>query len=175
MILLAHPVWADETVKIGFLGPTTGPFAGVGREAGQVLNLMTSDISGRGGLLGRKVEMVFASEGEDDRTAASAARQLVQQGVVAVIGPHTSDRTQAVQRIFRDAGILQISYGSTAVPLTEKGFPYFFRTCPRDDEQAKAFVRVLRKLNFERSLCCTIKAFTEKVWPKPSRISFMPG
>lgn len=150
MILLAHPVWADETVKIGFLGPTTGPFAGVGREAGQVLNLMTSDINGRGGLLGRKVEMVFASEGEDDRTAASAARQLVQQGVVAVIGPHTSDRTQAVQRIFRDAGILQISYGSTAVPLTEKGFPYFFRTCPRDDEQAKAFVRVLRKPNFKK-------------------------
>ena len=150
MILLAHPVWADETVKIGFLGPTTGPFAGVGREAGQVLNLMTSDINGRGSLLGRKVEMVFASEGEDDRTAASAAQQLIQQGVVAVIGPHTSDRTQAVQSIFHEAGILQISYGATAVPLTEKGFPYFFRTCPRDDEQAKAFVRVLRKLNFKK-------------------------
>lgn len=150
LILFAFPARAAQTVKIGFLGPLTGCFANVGTESKQVLTILASDINGGGGLLGRKVELVFEHEGDKVQAAQEAAKRLIRQGVVAVIGPHTSDMTEAVQDILNDGGIIQLSYGSTAVSLTEKGLPRFFRTCPRDDEQAKAFVRILRKLNFRR-------------------------
>jgi ABC-type branched-subunit amino acid transport system substrate-binding protein len=42
--------------------------------------------------------------------------------------------------------IMQIAYGATAVPLTERGLGHFFRICPRDDNQAKAAVRVMQKM-----------------------------
>lgn len=150
LIWLVHPAWAAQPVKIGFLGPTAGLFGNVGNEAKQVLTLLTADINDRGGLLGQKVEMVFENEGGNAQTVAEAAKRLVQQGVVAVIGPHMSDMSASAQGIFHDAKIIHISYGSTAVSLTEKGFPYFFRTCPRDDEQAKVFVRIIRKLNIKK-------------------------
>jgi len=150
LIFFAHPGWAAEPVRIGFLGPMTGYFSNIGEESKQILMLLTSDINVQGGLLGRKVELVFEDEGDNPQMAAAAAKRLVQQGAAAVIGPFTSGHTESVQGIFNDGKIIQISYGATAVSLTEKGFPYFFRTCPRDDEQAKAFVRIIRKINVKK-------------------------
>ena len=145
-ILSVLPVAAAEPVKIGFIGPLTGSFANVGIQSRQILSLLAQDINNRGGLLNSKVKMIF----ENEQDSAAAATRLVQQKVVAVIGPHTSDNTRSVQKIFNDAKIIHISYGSTAVSLTQQGFPYFFRTCPRDDEQAKAFVQIIRRLNFKK-------------------------
>ncbi len=150
LIFFACPAWAAQPVKIGFLGPLTDRFANVGTESRQVLTILTADINGGGGLLGQKVELVFEHEGDNIQAAQEAAKRLMRQGVVAVIGPHTSGMTEAVQDVLNDGGVIQISYGSTAVSLTQKGLPYFFRTCSRDEEQAKAFVRILRKLNFKK-------------------------
>ncbi len=150
LICIAWPLQAAQPVRIGFLGPLTGPYENEGAQAREVLLLLASDLNDRGGLLGKKVEIIFEHEGDNPQAAAAAAKKLLEQKAVAVIGPQTSDAAKAVQEIFHAAGILQISYGATAVSLTQKGFPYFFRTCPRDDEQARAFVRILRKLNFKK-------------------------
>lgn len=141
------PIAAAEPVKIGFIGPLTGAYSDVGIQSRQVLNLLAQDINSRAGLLGQKLEIIFENE-EDD--APAAATRLISQKVIAVIGGHTSDKTSAVQDILHAAKVIQISYGASAVSLTEKGLPFFFRTCPRDDEQAKAFVRIIRKLNFKK-------------------------
>lgn len=147
LLFITRPGWAAEpAVRIGFLGPMTGYYSSIGKEARDVLTLLISDINNQGGLLGRKVELVFEDEGDNLQSTAAAGAKLVMQGVVAAIGPSMSDATDAVQGIFNDSGIVHISYGATAISLTEKRLPYFFRTCPRDDEQAKAFVRIIRKM-----------------------------
>jgi len=150
VLFLAQTAFAEQTVKIGFLGPLTGRFASVGIQSRQVLELLASDINQRNALTPYKVEIIAAHEGNNEKEAREAAARLVARGVFAVIGPHLSDQTKAVQGIFHEAAVIQISYGSTAVSLTRKGLPYFFRTCPPDDEQAKAFVRIVRLLNFKR-------------------------
>jgi len=81
----------------------------------------------------------------------AAGKNLVQQGVVAVIGSYASDMTEALQGILNEATVIQISYGSTAVHLTEKGLKYFFRTCPRDDEQARAAKKVMQKMKIKKA------------------------
>jgi len=147
-------VWgcAKETgpIKIGLMGPMTGPWASEGQEMKQVVDLLAEDLNAKGGVLGRKVEVVSEDDGGDPKTAALAAQKLVTQKVVAVIGTYGSSITEAGQNIYNEAKIPQIANGSTAIRLTEKGLKYFFRTCPRDDEQAKVAAQYIQSMGYKK-------------------------
>ena len=142
---LAGMAQAQDTVKIGLMAPLTGSFASEGAEMKQVLELLAADLNAKGGLLGKKVELIVDDDGSDARTAALAAQRLTTKGVVAVIGTYGSSVTEASQNIFNEARIIQVANGSTAIRLSEKNFKYFFRTCPRDDEQGKVAVDAIVK------------------------------
>jgi branched-chain amino acid transport system substrate-binding protein len=137
-------------IKIGLMGPMTGPWASEGQEMKQVVDLLAEDVNATGGVLGRKVEVVSEDDGGDPKTAALAAQKLVTQKVVAVIGTYGSSITEATQNIFNEAKIPQIANGSTAIRLTEKGLKYFFRTCPRDDEQAKVAANYIQSMGYKK-------------------------
>jgi len=147
-------VWgcAKETgpIKIGLMGPMTGPWASEGQEMKQVVDLLAEQVNAKGGVLGRKVEVVSEDDGGDPKTAALAAQKLVTQKVVAVVGTYGSSVTEATQNIYNEAKIPQIANGSTAIRLTEKGLKYFFRTCPRDDEQAKVGANYIQSMGYKK-------------------------
>lgn len=145
LFLMAGTAQAADTVKIGLMGPMTGSWAAEGQEMKQVLDLLAEEINAKGGVLGKKVEIISEDDGGDPRTAALAATRLTTQGVVGVIGTYGSAVTEATQNIYSEAKIIQIANGSTAVRLSEKGLKYFFRTCPRDDEQAKVGAQAIVK------------------------------
>jgi branched-chain amino acid transport system substrate-binding protein len=144
-LALAGPALAADTVKIGMIAPLTGSWASEGQEMKRNGELLAAELNARGGLLGKQVELVVEDDGGDPRTASLAAQRLTTRGVVAVIGTYGSAVTEATQSIFDEAGIIQIANGSTAVRLTEKGLKYFFRTCPRDDEQGRVGAAVIQK------------------------------
>ena len=150
ILFFAHPVGAVEPIKLGFIGPLTGDFMTAGVEAKQVVELLAKNTNNRGGILGKKVELFYEDDEGNPQVAEAAAKRLVQRGVIAVIGSYTSTATEAVQQVLDTGKIIQITYGSTAVPLTERGLAYFFRICPRDDNQAKAAVRVMQKMKMKR-------------------------
>ncbi|MDD5170175.1 MAG: branched-chain amino acid ABC transporter substrate-binding protein, partial [Syntrophales bacterium] len=56
----------------------------------------------------------------------------------------------ASQNIYNEARVIQVANGSTAVRLTEKGLKYFFRTCPRDDEQGRVLAQAVGRLKVKR-------------------------
>jgi len=138
-----------DTIKIGLMGPMTGPWASEGQEMKQVLDLLAADLNAKGGVLGKKVEVIADDDGGDPRTAALAAQRLATQGIVAVIGTYGSSVTEATQNIYNESKIIQIANGSTAIRLSEKGLKYFFRTCPRDDEQGRVAVQAIGKLGYK--------------------------
>lgn len=141
---------AAEPIKIGLMGPLTGSWASEGAEMKQVCDLLAEEINAKGGVLGKKIEVITEDDGGDPRTAALAAQRLSTRGVIAVIGTYGSAVTEATQNIYDEAKIIQIANGSTAIRLTEKGLKYFFRTCPRDDEQAKVAVQAIQKLGTKK-------------------------
>lgn len=116
----------------------------------QVLDLLAEELNAKGGLNGQKVEVVSEDDGGDPRTAALAAQRLATRGIVAVIGTYGSAVTEATQNIYDEAKIIQIANGSTAIRLTEKGLNFFFRTCPRDDEQAKVAAQAIEKMGAKK-------------------------
>jgi len=150
LILSASPAPAFETVRIGLLGPMTGSWSDEGLQARQVVELLVRDLNEKGGILGKPVELIDADTAGTPKATHAAAREMASLGVAAVVGPYGSDAAEAVQGIFNEAKILQIANGATAVSLSEKGFRYFFRTCPRDDEQGRVAASVVRRFKFKR-------------------------
>ena len=149
-VCMTGTVRASDTIKIGMIAPLTGAWASEGQEMKRNGELLAAELNGRGGLLGKQVELVIEDDGGDPRTASLAAQRLTSRGVVAVIGTYGSAVTEATQTIFDEEGILQIANGSTAVRLTEKGLKNFFRTCPRDDEQGRVAAAVIQKSGAKR-------------------------
>lgn len=141
---------AAETVKIGLMAPMTGSWASEGQEMKRIVELLAQDLNDKGGVLGRKVEVLVEDDGGDPRTASLAAQRLATREVAAVIGTYGSSVTEASQTILDEAQIIQVANGSTAVRLTEKKLGYFFRTCPRDDEQGRVAVGTLKKMGFRK-------------------------
>jgi branched-chain amino acid transport system substrate-binding protein len=148
---LAGHALAEDTIKIGVMGPMTGSWASEGQEMKQVVELLAEDLNARGGVLGKKVTIISEDDGGDPRTAALAAQRLATQGIVAVIGTYGSSVTEATQNIYDESKIIQIANGSTAIRLTEKGLKNFFRTCPRDDEQGLVAAQTIEKLGFKKA------------------------
>ena len=144
-LIVSPAAGAEDSVKIGLMAPLTGPWASEGQEMKRNVELLAEQLNATGGLLGKKVEVVTEDDGGDPRTASLAAQRLTTKGVVAVIGTYGSAVTEATQTIFDEASIIQVANGSTAVRLTEKGLKYFFRTCPRDDEQGRIGAAVVEK------------------------------
>ena len=149
LMMTGVAVAADDTIKIGLMGPMTGSWASEGQEMKQVVDLLADEINKSGGLLGKQIKIISEDDGGDPRTAALAAQKLSSQGVIAVVGTYGSSVTEATQNIYNESGIVQIANGSTAIRLSEKGLKSFFRTCPRDDEQGRVAAQTIQKLGFK--------------------------
>ena len=150
LCFLTYTAYAADTIKIGLMASMTGPLASEGHDAKMTVQLLADDVNRQGGIGGKQVTLIVEDDGGDPRTAALAANRLASEGVVAVIGTYASSVTEPAQNIFDEAGIVQISNGSTAIRLTEKGLKMFFRTCPRDDEQAKVAAATMMKMGYKR-------------------------
>ncbi|SDF18351.1 branched-chain amino acid ABC transporter substrate-binding protein [Desulfovibrio legallii] len=145
LTLLLPAVALAADVKIGLMCPLTGKWASEGQDMKNIVSLLADEVNAKGGVKGRKIDLVVEDDAGDPRTAALAAQKLASSGVTAVIGTYGSAVTEASQSILDEAGLVQIGTGSTSVRLTEKGLPLFFRTCPRDDAQGRSAAAAIVK------------------------------
>lgn len=130
--------------------PLTGAWASEGEDMKQIVELLAAETNKAGGINGQAVEIVVEDDGGDPRQAALAAQRLTTSDVVAVIGTYGSSVTEASQNIYDEAEIIQIATGSTSIRLTEKNLSYFFRTCPRDDEQGIVAAKTIETMKFNK-------------------------
>ena len=62
LCLMLGSAHAAETVKIGLMGPMTGSWASEGQEMKQVLDLLAEELNAKGGIGGKKVEVVIVND-----------------------------------------------------------------------------------------------------------------
>jgi len=131
-----------ETIKIGLQAPLTGDFAAEGQWARQCVEVARDLINQKGGVLGKKIEIVVEDDGSNPKDSALAAQKLISQGLKEVIGTYGSSVNAPAADLYDANKVVSVGYGSTAVLLTmEKERPYFFRTCGRDDTQSEFFAK----------------------------------
>jgi branched-chain amino acid transport system substrate-binding protein len=142
---------ATETVKIGVHTSLTGGLADYGFAAAEALKIAAVDFSGfEVDGVTYDIELIIKDDKGEPAEAPVVAQQLVDEGVVAVIGTLTSGAANAALPIYQAAGIPMISGSATAPDLTEQGFENFFRTCLRDDVQGAALGEWALELGAEK-------------------------
>ena len=141
-----------ETIKIGVAGPHSGDLASYGLPSVKAAELVVKEVNEKGGVLGRKVELLIEDDVCKPELATNTATKLVSQGVHAVLGHICSGATKAALGIYKDSKIVTMSPSATNPPLTQSGeYPNFFRTIAADDAQAQLEVDfVLDTLNFNK-------------------------
>ncbi|MDQ7031395.1 MAG: branched-chain amino acid ABC transporter substrate-binding protein [Desulfonauticus sp.] len=150
--LVAGSVFAQDTLKIGVAGPYSGDLASYGIPTANAVKLVAKKINAKGGVLGKKVEVIAVDDQCKPELATNVATKLVSEGVVGVIGHICSGATKAALPIYKDARLVVISSASTNPALTESGeYPNFFRTIAPDDAQARLDVDfVLNRLHAKK-------------------------
>lgn len=121
--------------KIGVVGPMSGGMGQLGRSVRQAVEAQAGEWNEKGGLLGRRIELVVEDDRDEPKEAVAAAERLVRAGVWGVIGHLTSASSLPASAVYHAAGIPQITPSSTDPRLTEQRFSNLFRTCGRDDRQ----------------------------------------
>ncbi len=136
------PTAQSNTIKIGLQAPLTGSFAAEGQWAQQSVGIAAQLINDKGGVLGKKVEIVVVDDASNPKDSALAAQKLISQGLKEVIGSYGSSVTAPAADLYDANKVVSVGYGCTAVRLTmDKQRPYFFRTAGRDDTQSEFFAK----------------------------------
>ncbi|MEG2184861.1 MAG: ABC transporter substrate-binding protein [Cloacibacillus sp.] len=141
-LFFALPAVAADTIKIGEIATVTGDFAAYGVAEVEAVKMAVKEINAKGGVLGKKLEVVMYDCRTRNEDMVSAARRLVQQDkVVAAIGPSGSGLCIAASPIFNQGKVSHIGTLPTnpKVTVDEKGKvkPYNFRICFLDPYQGK--------------------------------------
>lgn len=133
---------AKAGIKIGTLSPVTGQYAADGND---IKNGVLAAVEVMGPEMGALGPVSVQSEDTacDPRQAVAAANKLINEKVTAVIGAYCSSATIPASEPLIAAKIFMITPASTNEKVTERGMPYMFRTCGRDDDQSKAAVKFM--------------------------------
>ncbi|MFN2357914.1 MAG: branched-chain amino acid ABC transporter substrate-binding protein [Desulfotignum sp.] len=137
MIVFAAPGFAADTVKVANVGALSGDLAPYGISALRGVELAVEDINAKGGILGKKIELLMGDDVCKPEIAVNVAMKLVSEGAQMIVGHVCSGATIAANKIYKDANMILISGSATNDDLTLTGeHPNFFRTIANDGAQA---------------------------------------
>jgi branched-chain amino acid transport system substrate-binding protein len=128
-----------QDIPIAVVGPITGSNAASGEQMMRAAKMAAADINAKGGVLGRKLDLILADDACDPNQAVAAANEVVGKRVAFVAGHYCSSASIAASAVYNEAGVLQMTPASTNPALTDdaakKGWNNVFRSCGRDDVQ----------------------------------------
>ena len=139
------PASAQQPIRIGI--PTAIQLE-VGRDTQNAAKMAADEINAKGGLLGRKLEIVVADETENPEQGIAAIKKLTADDKVDVlIGGYTSGVTLAQLPHISRAKTIYIGVGAASPAITQKvkadydNYKYIFRAFPINAaHQARALV-----------------------------------
>jgi branched-chain amino acid transport system substrate-binding protein len=127
----------EQVVKIGHVGPISGPIAHLGKDNENGARMAIDELNAKGVTIGgKKVKFQLLAEDDaaDPKQGTAAAQKLVDAKVNGVIGHLNSGTTIPASKIYHDAGIPQISPSATNPKYTQQGFKTAFRVVANDGQ-----------------------------------------
>src|SRR5207245_628592 len=137
--------------KIGVTQPLSGSVAASGNYVRMGAEIARDWINARGGVLGRKVELLIEDNKSDPKEAASAAEKLiVRDKVPAIMGAWGSSMTLAAMLKLEEYGVPMVVETSSAASITKRGNPWIFRISPLSEMEALGLEQYVDKLGVKR-------------------------
>ncbi|WP_022666678.1 branched-chain amino acid ABC transporter substrate-binding protein [Desulfospira joergensenii] len=135
-----------KTLKIGSMSPLTGPYASDGTDIKNGVLTAIDVFMEQGGIPGYdKIQLFPQDTACDPRQAVASANKLINLEVAGVIGAYCSSSTIPSSDVLDEEDIIMITPASTNEKVTDRGLPYMFRMCGRDDDQAPAAAKFMKE------------------------------
>jgi branched-chain amino acid transport system substrate-binding protein len=133
------PVVAGNTIKIGLVGPFSGPSADFGVPMLNGVKQAVDEINAVGGYLGRPIQLVVKDDQANPDVGLKVSQELLKENVIATIGFCNTGVAAKSLEVFQTNKLPLIITCATGTPLTAK-YPgpesYIFRTSAKDAIQA---------------------------------------
>jgi len=143
---LVAPAVAEDTIKIGFPMPLSGPASVYGVPVTKGAEMAVQEINAKGGVLGRKLELLERDSKASADEAVRLARELIiKNNVDFLVGTLTSAEAPAVSTIAKENQIVFIAPTSKTIQLTSPAnlHPYVFRFASNTDIDGRSGASII--------------------------------
>src|SRR5437773_346055 len=144
---------AQKPIKVGMPMPLSGPPALVGEPASKGAQMYVEEINAKGGVLGRKLELLVRDSKADANEAVRQARELIlKDNVEFLVGTLTSAEGPAVSVVAKENKIVFIAPIPKTDQLTapDKLHPYIFRVASNTTIEGRSAAEIIAKWPVKR-------------------------
>jgi branched-chain amino acid transport system substrate-binding protein len=140
----SKPAASTQPIRIGMSMPLTGPTAYLGESAQKAVQMGMDDWNAKGGINGRKFELVTGDNAGQPQQGVTVSRKLIDVDKVSVVlGQLNSSVTLAAMPVFLEKQIPSIAYVDTNRKIYDGmgvgGNPWVFRINADDSMMADSF------------------------------------
>jgi len=149
-LVLAMPLAASaqKPIKVGVPLPLSGPPALFGEPASKGAMMFVEELNAKGGVLGRKIELIVRDSKADANEAVRVARELIlKDNVDFLMGTLTSAEGPAVSVVAKENKIVFIAPIPKTDQLTapDKLHPYVFRVAANTTMEGRSAAEIVAK------------------------------
>ncbi|WP_264778443.1 ABC transporter substrate-binding protein [Deinococcus aetherius] len=148
-LLGAAQAQGGGTIKIGAITSVTGRFAEFGKMQLAGFKVGVEEVNRKGGILGRKVELVIEDNASDVNKGLAAAERLVNAGVPLVINEYSSSLVKAQAQYLARQKVPVLVVTSSGDDITKPGNDYVFRLNQPATEYARVILNIFRDNKFK--------------------------
>ncbi len=139
---------AQKSIKVGMPMPLSGPAALFGDPASKGAQMFVEEINAKGGVLGRKFELIVRDSKADANEAVRVAREMIlKDNVDFLVGTLTSAEGPAVSVVAKENKIVFIAPIPKTDQLTapDKLHPYVFRVASTTTIEGRSAAEIVAK------------------------------
>ena len=151
--LAAGEAVAQKSIRVGYPVILSGPGALIGEPSLKGAQMFVDEINAKGGVLGRKIELVIRdTKGNADEAVRIARDLILRENVDFLVGTLTSAEGPAVSPIAKEHKIVFIVPVVKTDQLTAKEnlHPYVFRTTTNTTIEGRTAAEIMAKWNVKR-------------------------
>lgn len=144
------PAYAKSTpYKIGAVFAITGPASPLGTPERDTALLMEKQINASGGIKGHPVKIIIYDTKSTETDTVLAVKNLISQGVVAIVGPSQTGESLALLDMASRAGIPVVSCAA-GVKIVQPVNKWVFKTAQSDVHAVARLVDYMKKKGINR-------------------------
>lgn len=138
----------EQIIKIGHIGPTSGPQAHFGKDDENGVRMAIEDLNAKGMEIGgKKVKFVLVAEDDvaDPKQGTAASQKLCDDKVAGAVAFVNSGVAIPSSKVFQDCGIPMITGAATNPDLTKPGWNTTYRVIANDNALGAALASYAAK------------------------------
>ena len=167
----------DPPLKIGFVAGLTGRVADLGVASRDAVLFAIEEQNNAGGVSGRRLQLVIRDDQQKPEALKQAIRELVDEQVVAIVGPLTSSMAVLAQPLVNSSQVVMISPTAKTDQLSVQDDFFLRMTTPLSKNAEQLAAQAINPLGLKRFAVVydlSNRAFTES-WFKSFKTALDGG